>query len=62
MGDITQNGSILNENNRSRTPSLNSLSLTEYSSRPPPASQNLVNDLKKVVPDEYLLPNGYPDV
>ncbi|POS83427.1 threonine dehydratase-like protein [Erysiphe pulchra] len=61
MGDITQNGSILNENNRSRTPSLNSLSLTEYSSRPPPASQSPMNDIKKVVPDEYLLPNGYPD-
>ncbi|RKF62418.1 Threonine dehydratase, mitochondrial [Erysiphe neolycopersici] len=61
MGDITQNGSILNENNRSRTPSLNSLSLTEYSSRPPPASQSLLDDLKRVVPDEYLLPNGYPD-
>lgn len=61
MGDASQDGLQPLESNRSRTPSLNSLSLTEYSSRPPAASQSLINDLKMVVPDEYLLPNGYPD-
>lgn len=61
MGEIVENNTELNGTGRTRAPSLNSLSLTEYSSKPSP-SQSSKNDLRKVIPDEYLLPNGYPDV
>lgn len=44
-----------------RTPSLSSFSLTEYSAKPttPPRDKT---HMKKIVPDEFLLPNGNPDV
>lgn len=44
-----------------RTPSLSSFSLTEYSAKPV-ASVDRNSNVKKIVPDELLLPNGYPDV
>ena len=44
-----------------RTPSLSSFSLTEYSAKPV-ASVDRNSNIKKIVPDELLLPNGYPDV
>jgi hypothetical protein len=44
-----------------RTPSLSSFSLTEYSAKPV-ASVDQHSNIKKIVPDELLLPNGYPDV
>jgi hypothetical protein len=44
-----------------RTPSLSSFSLTEYSAKPV-ASVDRDSNIKKIVPDELLLPNGYPDV
>ncbi|RKF76543.1 Threonine dehydratase, mitochondrial [Golovinomyces cichoracearum] len=61
MDEIMQDEPRVNGTTRTRTPSLNSLSLTEYSSKPQPPSQNPKSDLRKVVPDEYILPNGYPD-
>jgi threonine dehydratase len=45
-----------------RTPSLSSLSLTEYSANPIPASEDKQASMKQLVPDHLLLPNGYPDV
>ncbi|KAH9903762.1 threonine dehydratase-like protein [Xylariomycetidae sp. FL2044] len=44
-----------------RTPSLTGLSLTEYSANPSPPSEDKQARIKKIVPDEYLLPNGHPD-
>ena len=60
-----ESGTIVNGvNSRSRTPSLNvnSLSLTEYSSNPSPPSSSPRSKVKGIVPEEDLLPNGYPDV
>ena len=45
-----------------RTPSLTSFSLTEYSAKPTPPSEDRKTHMKKIVPDEFLLPNGNPDV
>jgi len=64
-GETMNNGSEVNGvNSRSRTPSLNvnSLSLTEYSSNPSPPSSSPKSKVKGVVPEEDLLPTGYPDV
>lgn len=55
-GDNTPTSST----SRPRTPSLNTLSLTEYSSNPTPPSQS--PNVKGIIPDEFVLPNGYPDV
>ena len=38
-----------------------SLSLTEYASNPTPPSERVRSEALSHVPDEYLLPNGYPD-
>jgi threonine dehydratase len=45
-----------------RTPSLNSFSLTEYSAKPTAPTEDRKTHMKKIVPDEFLLPNGNPDV
>ena len=45
-----------------RTPSLTSFALTEYSANPTPPSEDKKTRTKKIVPDEFLLPNGHPDV
>lgn len=50
------------EDSRPRTPSLNTLSLTEYSTNPSPPSSTPKPNLRSVVPDDFMLPNGYPDV
>ena len=47
---------------RPHTPSLSGLSLTEYSANPSPPSEDKRIRIKKTVPDEFLLPTGYPDV
>lgn len=49
------------ENGRPSTPSRNTLSLTEYSTNPSPPSESPRNKIRGVVPDEFILPNGYPD-
>jgi len=44
-----------------RTPSLNGFSLTEYTANPtPPRGES--PQRYSVVPEDYLLPNGTPDV
>lgn len=54
--DYTPNGS------RPRTPSMNNLSLTEYTANPSPPSASPKSKVKGVIPEEFILPNGYPDV
>ncbi|KAK0713868.1 putative threonine protein [Lasiosphaeria miniovina] len=44
-----------------RTPSLSSFSLTEYSAKPSPPSENRKAKMHNIVPEEFLLPNGNPD-
>lgn len=59
-GIVNGNGSA---NGRPRTPSLNALSLTEYSSNPsPPSAASPKSKIRSVIPGEFVLPNGYPDV
>ncbi|KAH8682753.1 tryptophan synthase beta subunit-like PLP-dependent enzyme [Xylariales sp. PMI_506] len=58
----TTNGVVNGQiNHGRRTPSLTSLSLTEYSANPSPPSADQHAAIKKLVPDELLLPNGHPD-
>lgn len=45
-----------------RTPSLSGLSLTEYSANPSPPSERKQDKIRQIVPEEYILPNGHPDV
>jgi hypothetical protein len=61
-GDASINGHSTLNGSRPRTPSLKSLSLTEYSTNPSPPSNEPKNKIRGVVPDEFLLPTGYPDV
>lgn len=41
---------------------LDSLALTEYATNPTPNEGTTKSKVHSVVPAEYLLPNGYPDV
>ncbi|KAH7379955.1 threonine dehydratase-like protein [Cadophora sp. MPI-SDFR-AT-0126] len=50
-----------NGDSRPRTPSLNSFSLTEYTTLPSPPSESPTSKIRGVVPEEFILPNGYPD-
>ncbi|PBP26816.1 threonine ammonia-lyase precursor [Diplocarpon rosae] len=54
------NGEV-NGTSRPRTPSLNSFSLTEYSANPSPPSENPKTRIQGLIPDEFILPNRYPD-
>lgn len=38
------------------------MSLTEYSANPSTPAEVKRNRIKAIVPEEYLLPNGFPDV
>ena len=55
-------GNGLTNGSRPRTPSLNTLSLTEYSTNPSPPSASPRSKIRGLIPDEFILPNGYPDV
>lgn len=60
-----ENGVVTNgetSSTRPRTPSLNSFSLTEYTTNPSPPSGSPKSKVRSVVPREFILPNGYPDV
>jgi threonine dehydratase len=46
----------------SRIPSLSGLSLTEYSANPTPSSDTPSSRLTDIIPPEFILPNGHPDV
>ncbi|ATZ45199.1 Bcilv1 [Botrytis cinerea B05.10] len=59
-----ENGSATNgENppNHLRTPSLASFSLTEYSANPSPPSGRTESKVSSIIPQEFMLPTGYPD-
>jgi hypothetical protein len=57
-----ENGSEVNGTRHgSRTPSLNGFSLTEYTAVPSPPREGK-KAVNNIVPREFLLPNGYPDV
>lgn len=56
------NGSANRPHTPQRTPSLSGLSLTEYSAKPSPPSECKNTRIRKSVPEEFLLPNGHPDV
>jgi threonine dehydratase len=45
-----------------RTPSISGLSLTEHSLHMSSPTEEKRARLKKIVPEEFLLPSGYPDV
>lgn len=45
-----------------RTPLSSGLSLTEYTANPSPPSKDAKQKAQQAVPDDFLLPNGYPDV
>ncbi|EHL00377.1 putative Threonine dehydratase, mitochondrial [Glarea lozoyensis 74030] len=60
-GDSKVNGTPSTNGSRPRTPSLNTLSLTEYATNPSPPSADPRSKIRGVVPEEFLLPNGYPD-
>ena len=47
-----------------QTPKTNGLSLTEYTANPTPPNekQNHKSLALSQIPEDYLLPNGYPDV
>jgi len=44
-----------------RTPKQTGLALTEYTANPSPPNEQ-TRDKSSVVPEAFLLPNGYPDV
>lgn len=45
-----------------RTPKRTGLALTEYTANPSPPSEPAKEDKSSVIPEAFLLPNGYPDV
>lgn len=55
----TANGT--NDDSRPQTP-MTGMALTEYSANPSTPSAEKQARLKEIVPEEYLLPTGYPDV
>jgi threonine dehydratase len=44
-----------------RTPKKTGLALTEYTANPSPPSELARSGTNDVIPDAFLLPNGYPD-
>lgn len=50
-----------NGHHRPETPS-GRMALTEYSINPSPASEEKRAKLRQAVPEDLLLPNGFPDV
>lgn len=67
VNNVHSNVSSIKEkvvDSRPRTPSLNvnSLSLTEYSTNPSPPSSTPKPNVGSIVPEDFMLPNGYPDV
>lgn len=61
-GDSKVNGTKSATAPRPRTPSFNALSLTEYATNASPPSGDPRSKIRGVIPEEFLLPNGYPDV
>lgn len=58
-----QNGIVNGNGERPKTPTVTNMSLTEYSTNPsPPRTESPESRLRAVIPEEFILPNGYPDV
>lgn len=55
------NGSTAETISRPTTP-MSSMALTEYSANPSTPPSEARARIRKVVPDDYLLPDGFPDV
>lgn len=60
------NGHASHQGHTPRTPSMTALSLTEYSANPDPshdkcADNEATSRIRKIVPEEFMLPNGHPD-
>jgi threonine dehydratase len=60
MANGTMNG--VNGDHRPQTPVANGMSLTEYSMNPTTPSEEKRARIRKVVPDDFLQEDGYPDV
>lgn len=45
-----------------RTPLPSGLALTEYTANPSPPQESAKSKAQSVIPAEFLLPNGFPDV
>jgi hypothetical protein len=55
------NGTVTGDGIRPQTPNVNGLSLTEYAANPSPSNEGPKTQ-ESVVPAEFMLPNGTPDV
>lgn len=62
MTNGTLNGVNGDHAPRPRTPQPSGMSLTEYSANPSTPPEEKRNRIKTVVPEDYLLPDGNPDV
>jgi hypothetical protein len=51
-----------NSQSRPRTPTRPSMALTDYSINPTTPSEEKRAHIRDLVPEDYLLPNGHPDV
>ncbi len=58
----TTNGYQTPQTPRASTPKVSTLALTEYTANPSPPSESLKFKDQAIIPEEFLLPNGYPDV
>ncbi|TVY52515.1 Threonine dehydratase, partial [Lachnellula suecica] len=56
-----ENGIVNGNGARPHTPTMSNLSLTEYSASSPPGSTTPKSKIRGVIPDEFILPNGFPD-
>lgn len=56
------NGNGNGNEHRPKTPVNSAMALTEYSVCPSPPSETAQTKIKQIVPPEFLLPDGYPDV
>lgn len=63
LGHAEPNG-VVQETNGHRRPETPAgrMALTDYSINPSPSSEEKRAKLRQAVPDDLLLPNGYPDV
>lgn len=63
MTNGTSNGvNGVDDHHRPQTPHANGMSLTEYSANPTTPAEIKRNRSKSLIADEYLLPDGHPDV
>lgn len=61
-GPRAVNGGLYSGVQTPKTPVASTLSLTEYSANPTPPKESTKEKAQSLVPDAFLLPNGYPDV